>query len=533
MANQTLKATARSESKSLTVPAGATATPEVELKLGLVSARAIEAVQAHPIVAASGPPRVHELRTVYYDTLSRRLLTQGWFLRLRHEADRRAWSVKSAGGLSGAVAVREEREIESPSGMTDEQAMSWPSLAQLHPILSDGRTRRALRPLFATEFTRKVWLVKAPGKALVELAIDQGAVLAGGAHAPINELELELKNGDVRALYDLAIKLNRDVGLTIVIESKAERALALLGERRPKPRLATPVALTGDLAVGRGLKAMAGSCLEHLLGNQACARLGVDSEGVHQMRVALRRLRAVLALARRAGQSPPGGTVARGLEWLGGILGSARDLDVLIDQSLAEARAAMPDQPALTELAEAMAQRREAMRGSVRAALGARRYTGLMLGIGRWLAEGDDRVMGETTSLIDYAGRALERFAREAAKRGRGIERRDVQALHRLRIALKRLRYAAEFFAPLFESRRTERYLVALRGLQDRLGVINDAESARQCVTECRAGDDSQAAMLARASALLEGWYAARAITMRKKFHRDWRRFARTPRFWR
>src|SRR6185503_6302413 len=131
-------------------------------------------------------------------------------------------------------------------------------------------------------------------ETMIEAAIDEGAIRAvdSGIIEAISEIELELKSGDAAALYDLALRLLETAAIRIETRSKSERGYRLCegGDAAPAAAHAEPLALDPEMTFGAALQQIGGSCLAQLLHNEA-AVLAAEAEGVHQMRVAMRRLR--------------------------------------------------------------------------------------------------------------------------------------------------------------------------------------------------------------------------------------------------
>src|SRR5258707_5628454 len=169
--------------------------------------------------------------------------------------------------------------------------------------LKPGRRRPAsirkqdLRPVFTTSVTRTVIKIEPHPSTQIEAAIDEGEIRTanGSGVEPIGEIELELKSGDPAALFDVALRLLEAAPVRIETRSKAERGYRLLGAAgRPQAVHVGPVALDPAMAVEAALQRFGRQCLTHLLRNEPVMLAG-EPEGIHQMRVAVRRLRSVLS----------------------------------------------------------------------------------------------------------------------------------------------------------------------------------------------------------------------------------------------
>lgn len=228
------------------------------------------------------------------------------------------------------------------------------------------------------------------------------------------------------------------------------------------------------------LIAIGSSVARHWFGNEAGARVGVDPEYVHQMRVALRRLKTLLKTFPRWADVPWQRTIVPELGWLGALLGQARDLDVFVDTTLASLAAADIEPAAWSTLRARAVARRDEARAQVREALCTRRYAALSLAWLKWLAmqrytKGPPAMIDK--SLADYAAKCVRKHYARLVKKPGLTELTPVER-HRCRIEAKRLRYTLEFFASL-ASRKTRRTVSKQLGrIQSVLGDGNDMTSA-------------------------------------------------------
>ena len=284
---------------------------------------------------------------------------------------------------------------------------------------------------------------------------------------------------------------------------------------------------TIDEALARVLAA----CFRHWTANESAALDGRDPEGIHQMRVGLRRLRSALSVF---GPLLP----ADALAWLEleanhvlGMLGRARDLDVFLDELLSPVVGEFPGEECLAALRRAA--ERERVEGYERAgsAIVSPRYTEFVLRFGGWL-EGRRWRTGDTVGALDrplaaYADELLEKRHRKTLGLGRRFETLTVERRHRVRIALKKLRYTSEFFESLHPGRRTGRYVKSLSRLQDGLGHLNDVAVARRLVEELanRSASPGDRATLQRAAGLLIGWYARGVVDTEPETVASWKAF--------
>jgi CHAD domain-containing protein len=253
--------------------------------------------------------------------------------------------------------------------------------------------------------------------------------------------------------------------------------------------------------------------------------------------VAIRRLRSGLSVFSRA--FPKAALVPQILElrWLGGALGPARDWDVLATQTLPALAAAWPGDAGLHLLIERAAERREDAGRAARDALAAPRTVALLLDLAAvfyrapWLALDDPAAAQlRDAPLPAFAAQLLARRHRKVTKLGRARDPADAVALHRLRIEIKKLRYAAEFFSSLWDRKSVRAYTAGLAALQEVLGSVNDAATAERLCDSLR--DSGQEPAWAEALGLLRGWAAASARGQLERFEDAWKTFRRSEPFW-
>jgi triphosphatase len=447
----------------------------------------------------------HEV-TTYFDTLDRALLHAGATLRVRRRGNQRVQTVK----LRDAADPFARGEWEWPV-KTDQPELS--RLAET-PL---ARIDTSVQPVFVTDVQRDVRDVH-QDDATIEVAMDRGQIRAGDAVEDVCELELELKQGDAAGLYRLAIGLHADAPMSLGAESKADRGWRLRsGHARPAEKH-TDVALPADVSAGDAFRRILDNALGHLMANQPAAASG-DVEGVHQMRIAIRRARAALLLFKPQLEPHALAQFTDALRHLGRVFGEARDWDVFCTEMLSAAEAAGANRSWLDLLrAPAEALRRDAHR-RVAAELSAPLLTATVLGLQAWQAASDK-------ALADLVPDLLGRLEQKVLHRSRHIAELDNDGLHRLRKALKKLRYGIEFVAPLLDKKATKRYLHRCKALLKQLGALNDAVVAVSLAEQL--ADERKPELAPAVSALAERT-ASQQRKARRHIERDWARLRDEP----
>lgn len=301
----------------------------------------------------------------------------------------------------------------------------------------------------------------------------------------------------------------------------------------PKAVKAAPLKLNRRMSAEQAFERIVGNCLAQIVANAEGVARFHDVESLHQMRVGLRRLRAALAMFEDLLVLPL--NLSAELDWLSGELGPARDWDVLLESTLPCAGRAMPEDESLQEVTRLVQAGATAMHARVAAAVSSPRYRQLVSALDAWCERRGWRDMLSVTRqarlkmrAADVAATILEDDQRRLEKRGRKLRDGGPQERHRLRIAAKRTRYAAEFFASLFPQRRVRPYVAALSSLQDELGAMNDAVVADRLLVGLARQHDSVCAE----AGFVRGYLAARAQTGIARLGKVWKKFKplRAPR---
>ncbi|MQY51749.1 CHAD domain-containing protein [Rhodocyclus tenuis] len=471
---------------------------ETEIKLSL-PARSAGQLLRHPVLAGHAPQR-QRLANTYYDTATLTLLAARVAVRYRQRGWQYWLTVKCAAPAVGGLAQRNEWETPGLPGSFDFSAVDDAGLRQqLESVRAD------LQPVFSTDFTRRLWIIEPRPGARIELAFDRGQIRAGERQEAICEVELELLEGTVADLFALAHTLQETLPLHPEAASKAERGYRLFLGTPHKATKSRAIALAPDSGSLAAFRQVALACLEHLQGNERGVRESDAPEFVHQSRVAIRRLRSALRVWRPL--LPADTLAAFDARWrtLAIELGEARNWDVFVTETLPPLLARFPDCAASARLQRFASLRRNASRKAARAALSSPEYGRLLLDSTAALLALSD---GEASSLKAFAQDCLNKRARSVGRLATAALGADAPARHRLRVGLKRLRYAVEFFALLFPGRKLERYLLSAARLQDLLGHMNDLSVANELLASAPASAHSQIA---------SGWLAGRDELMARE----------------
>jgi triphosphatase len=513
---------------------------EIELKLALdrSAARRAAELARHPAVAAvrHGRMRTSHLLSTYYDTPDFALEKAGVALRLRRDGARWLQTVKGPplAEEGGALHARDEYEWPIARPRIDHarlHATPW------RKLFRKVRERDELIPLFTTDVLRRSLPLKFADGTTAVLAIDVGAIRArapAGRRCSICEIEIEIAQGSVEPAYALALALLDAWPLSVATATKAHRGYALAhGEPGEwgAPLHAGYAEFAIDGPADEALAAIAQGCLRQIAGNAAGLLAESDPEWVHQMRIGTRRLRSCMALIESiAGRARVAPLVSE-IRWLAEILGAARDRDVLATETLpplASALAAIPG-PAggVLHLRQRIGGHRTRARKAARTAVASLRFQRLLLAIGALCAApGFGANERPQISARAFSEKLLTHRHEQLLAKGAALEHATDEERHAVRIAAKKLRYAAEFFSPPEPRKRNRAYLKALARLQDALGHWHDAVVAARLAAEVtRSADDPTLGAV-------RGWVAAKISDLEPEIAAAWEHFADAKRFW-
>lgn len=450
---------------------------EVELKLATSKSNLRKAMALPWLRKMAGETiSKQDLTSVYFDTDDCALRAHGVSLRVRKTGKRRLQTIKAA---SDVPMARSEWEAEIDR---DRPNLELADSTALAPLLTN-KVRQQLKPVFETRIERVVMPLRF-GDSEIELALDQGRIGTADCGLDIAEIEIELKQGERHDAARLARRLARSVPVTFSPRAKAELGYALLDGALDAPVFGAPVTIASGASAADAFVIIGFACLRHLAGNEAAVRSG-DPEGIHQMRVGLRRLRAALSLFKNMLQGADANRIKRELKWLADQLGPARDQDVFLAQTVRPYLSRHPHQAEFEALAQDIEKQRHAGFATARAAVDDARFRRLLLDCVVWLLDGEWRSGGDPLlhalrqrPVRAFAQDEMERRTRKIAKRIGKLEKLDPRGRHKLRIAVKKLRYGRQFFASLEADRRGRKPRPkvdrALKGLQSALGDLND-----------------------------------------------------------
>ncbi len=483
---------------------------------------------------AKGRSSHKHLVSSYFDTPDLALKALGIALRVRKIGRKRIQTLKVPGNKTTGFQhlIEYEQEIAQ-----DEPDLALIDDKRLQKLFAKAELQDRLTAVFTTDIKRRV-TVLGYGESEIEMALDEGSISTPDKTMPLHEVEFELLSGRPVDILDLALEIHGKLPFSMETRSKAKRGYQLFTGETPKPARAASVTLNGK-AIGRDVfSEIAWGCISQMRENELPLLLSDDPEGLHQMRVGIRRLRSLLGVY--SAYLAPGmqETIVEELSWAQKELGNARDWDVFVGETLAVVKQGMPDEGSLSYLETAAVKMRSAHKDDARTFVKSERYALLLLRLFRGLETGglfaeDDKTVRKALDrpVRSLAVSVLTRHDRRVRKLASRVEELEIEDIHRLRLRVKKMRYAAEFFRSLFAGGKAKRRGKALAHLQEALGAVNDASVCENLLAQLVSASP-RSANLKIASGLLRGWYGALSSQSIASLASLWKDYEKTPCFW-
>ena len=475
------------------------------------------------------------LTTTYFDTPDHALHKHGYSLRVRKIGKTYTQCLKRQSEPLGAIIGRTEWEAELPDQIPQIDLLENKKIRTKIKRLADDN----LQAVFQSVVRRQSRKLKFEDGTTVSLDIDVGEVTAGEAVQPICEFELELLSGSAARIFELAATINQTVPFRTSTVSKAARGYSLLSKEEPRAQKWQQSTLlksfTGKQAFVDNLQ----QTISYLQANEASVLLD-DAEGIHQMRVALRRLRAGLEIFQSNIAPEKYDWIVSEAKWLRDELSAARSWDVFIDEFVAPVAKISSPAIGFELLLSAAENERVLYRKQARSAINSARYTEFILGLSTWLYSDIWRDSAATSKAMELSEPARKFCAKQLKKQNKivrenckKLEKMSEEERHKLRLAVKKLRYTIDFCANIYPDKQVLKFQKTLSPIQSRMGYLNDVLVAEMLVEKLLGVKPDPATPAWHYSAgIVIGWHRREAKLTAKKLFKDVNRLLRTRVFW-
>jgi triphosphatase len=520
-------------------PPGA-ATSDLRLLLDLAEADLARFKQSPTLAAAQlRRPVTRRLAQVYWDTGALELGRAGMALAVETAGQRRAQLLRRLKPSPGGVRAPAQQVAPLVGDGLDPSRLAL--LPGADPALIASLAREMLVPVFAVDLTRMIWTVQ-DGDLTLSVTLETGQIEAGAGKIPFHQVALAPVAGPPERLFEFALRLHDEAALRVTSRDPAQLGYDLVAGMDWWVDAAAAETLVPGMSLRAAILAIGRSVTAEL--RAALARLERDCapERIHEARVAIRRLRSIFSVFRDVLPAAPCRSLGQELGALGGVLAGAREFDVLLADTIEPLIAASGEAACLGPVRDAALARRSQAAIVIAATASGRDFARLSCRLaeffdaGLWPASDSAAAESEAAAALAqpclaYAKAALRKRHRALAKAGATARSLAPEQLHRLRIGAKKLRYAAEFLDALFAAKRVKAYVAALKGIQDRLGTLNDAVIARTLIDQL-APEAGGSLGETRASGLVAGWAAAQVARSRAEFAQALKIFTKTKQFW-
>ena len=507
---------------------------ETEIKFEVSPGDLQKLASSRSLRPSSGQIAEHRhLVSTYFDTPDHLLRRNGISLRERQVGKKRIQTIKAAS--NGVAVARAEWEKRINGNAPDLRAARGTPLQRL----LSRKLKRDLDAVFSTHVHRTLVPLR-PGQSRIELALDEGHIRAGLYSSPLAEVELELKRGSISDLFKTARTVAQLGPARLALKAKSQQGYDLITDRPTASVPAAKIVMPSKATLAAAFQAIGRSTLHHVAANEPAVLAGLP-EGVHQMRVGVRRLRAALWVFSDLLRCKQTESIRRDLKWLAGKLGQVRDLDVFLATHVKRLEAADPPIVGLGELVSELEYRRAVAAEAAKAAIASARYRLLVLNALEWIEDGAWlrlRPALRKQQIRPFAADLFDRRIAKAKKRAKNIDKLGVHDRHKLRIAMKKLRYSIYFFESVFDGPKSKKTLLCYKDclgrLQDSLGALNDIAVHQRMVTRLKTDiEDRRSEPIAFAAGAVVGTERGETEKLLAAAERAARKLRRAGEFWR
>ena len=503
---------------------------EIELKLACTDSSVWEEIMTAQsltkvAVPSGGGRQVLDAR--YFDTATYCLQKAKLAYRIRREGEQWVATVKGGGLSTGGLHERQEWNVVVSDAQPDITVFEGTDIGQ-HLIALVGKQR--LEPIVITKFERKTLDVIMLDGSQIEVAADQGTIVAGLKSAPILEVELELKSGEASALLQLGALLAREYPLLPEPDSKFYRGLKLAGLTNVQPWQAAQPQIDKNKLAGVGLRTILVQLIsEILITQQIFLAEPTQPENVHELRISLRRLRSLLEFYGPLGDRERCKYHQAELRKLGQILGVLREIDVAYAIWRQCSDGPVTHIESKISLGDMLAKRRLFEAEKVYKTLQGGLTTPILLDLWAMLTDNNNQqLMEHHLTVGEYSVRRLSGWLETVTKQSKTIDWTAIENVHKLRLQIKKIKYAVEVLEPVFYE--VSQLIVRLNTLQYNLGLLSDANSTNRLLKKLL--KDNSSAVLHLEVGVVIGWQGREMLSLQGKMDKYWQKFYRTAQRW-
>jgi len=483
--------------------------------------------QSLTAVAMPGGGGRQVLDARYFDTPTYCLQKAELAYRIRREGEQWVATVKGGGLSSGGLHERQEWNIVVHDAQPDITVFQGTDIGKKLIELVGGQS---LEPIIITKFERRTLDIIMPDHSQIEVAADQGTIVAGSGNTPILEVELELKSGKPSALLRLGAALAREFPLLPESDSKFYRGLKLAGLATVQPQKNIKIQVDKNKLATEGLCSILIQLIaQFLVAQQVFLAQPTQPEHVHELRISLRRLRSILELYGPLVDSEQYKYHQAELRKLGQLLGGLREIDMAYATWQRCSDGQFIPSGNKISLGIVLAKQRLLEAEKVCSALHAGHATPIVLQLWAMLSEIKEQQLTEhQRTLGEYSMSRLASWLKTVAKQGKTIDWTVIENVHKLRLQIKKIRYAAEVLEPVLYE--VSQLISRLDILQNNLGLLSDADSTNRLLKKMLTAKATKALHLE--VGMVMGWQGREVLSMQGKMDKQWKKFYRAAERW-
>jgi len=457
---------------------------ETEIKFAVEKGRKPSVMEG--IGERAREPSTYE--TIYFDTDNLALRRHRLELCVRNRDGRLTQKMKARAQSGNVLACQSHEIVLSDLQPNLDHARAW-----LPPNIRDVISQSSLSARFRTSFSRISHQFKSDA-CITRTSFDEGYIEATGQSELISEVEVKLRDGSLGSYTKQCLSFLDRVPAALLVESKAERGYRLASGELPRVVKASHLAVPWNLPLPEAILRILRHSFQHFLDNHPAVTLSGEPESIHQMRVAIRRLRSAIRMFSPVLRFEGANSLLESLKALFAKLGEVREADVFVGETL----------PCITQaglgarLESVLLRRITAFRDHVyreaRNELMSPEVARLVVQLNDWIETGNwlkaDRpidVLLVERSAEDFAVPRMRALYAKLLKQGSKARNGTLDDWHRTRVAAKKLRYAGEpLFGALAPKIDAERLSKQLSRLQTSLGRLNDLQTVTPFLARVR-----------------------------------------------
>jgi inorganic triphosphatase YgiF len=469
--------------------------------------------------------------TYYYDTKDNRLIKNNIVLRKRVLAhNKNIFGLKWSKPKS-SLFERGEFEVAADENDIDLKLFGEAWNHKLQDIIGSVN----LEKKFSILIQREIYQLFS-GDTQIEICLDKGKISTEDKVCQVNEIELELKSGNVSILYNLAINFIEKLNLSIELESKAERGYLLLDNNLRKYFYNISKDLDGLSDPELFITISVNVLIKQFSIQIKNLSDGYRAQDIHQARVLLRRLRVIFSALKKISNNSEFDILRGDARHIATLLGNVREYDVLEELVNATPREFINNEQDFDELISNIKTKKELSLENAKKIISEGAAAIFIIKVeklinkSRYLNPMNDEMYNDVSLTIKkLSSIILDKVDSRVRKRGEKLKKLHDIDRHQLRIDLKKLRYLSDFFGPLYDKKILKEYIKHVSELQEYLGAHNDIVNAELVLRQV---SNSLASSTQFTAGKILGWHICINMDSKKQLFKSWKRFVLIAPFW-